>query len=168
MSPPSMTGPGVARRSGNERMFGCREPSIGRFQANRCRCPQPDYQVGRWVWLSTQNLKFRLPCRKLSPWFIGPFRIEHQSALSPTTYSSLPCIASRPHFMCLSLSQPTPHLALKSPVWNCRHLWKSMGPPSTGPPSLSNIGPGIGATEGAISRIQMLPQRIPTSGFLPS
>ncbi|KAL0192230.1 hypothetical protein M9458_010526, partial [Cirrhinus mrigala] len=36
-------------------------------QANRHWRPNPVYQPGHWVWLSTRDLRLHLPCRKLSP-----------------------------------------------------------------------------------------------------
>ncbi|KAK3526234.1 hypothetical protein QTP70_018275, partial [Hemibagrus guttatus] len=36
------------------------------------------------VWLSTQNLRLKLPCQKLSPKFIGPFEIIRQ--VNPVAY----------------------------------------------------------------------------------
>ncbi|KAK3532977.1 hypothetical protein QTP70_006212 [Hemibagrus guttatus] len=55
-----------------------------RIQADRHRRPHPAYQVGQMVWLSTRNLRLKLPCRKLSPKFIGPFEIVHQ--VNPVAY----------------------------------------------------------------------------------
>ncbi|KAK3532112.1 hypothetical protein QTP86_008400 [Hemibagrus guttatus] len=40
-----------------------------RIQADRRRHPHPSYQVGQKVWLSTRNLRLKLPCHKLSPKF---------------------------------------------------------------------------------------------------
>ncbi|KAK3554359.1 hypothetical protein QTP70_022586, partial [Hemibagrus guttatus] len=55
-----------------------------RIQADRNRRPHPAYQVGQMVWLSTRNLRLKLPCRKLSPKFIGPFKIVRQ--VNPVAY----------------------------------------------------------------------------------
>ncbi|KAK3552956.1 hypothetical protein QTP86_029636 [Hemibagrus guttatus] len=38
-----------------------------RIQADRRRRPHPSYWMGQLVWLSTRNLRLKLPCRKLSP-----------------------------------------------------------------------------------------------------
>ncbi|KAL0157255.1 hypothetical protein M9458_048501, partial [Cirrhinus mrigala] len=47
-------------------------------QANRHRRPNPPYEPGQWVWLSTRDLRLRLPCKKLSPRYVGPFQITRQ------------------------------------------------------------------------------------------
>ncbi|KAJ7997424.1 hypothetical protein DPEC_G00228830 [Dallia pectoralis] len=43
--------------------------------ADRRRSEAPVYTPGDRVWVSTRNLPVRLPCRKLGPWFVGPFKV---------------------------------------------------------------------------------------------
>ncbi|KAK3517642.1 hypothetical protein QTP70_013768 [Hemibagrus guttatus] len=54
------------------------------IQANRRRRPHPPYQPGQRVWFSTRDLKLRLPSRKLSPRYVGPFKILRQ--INEVTY----------------------------------------------------------------------------------
>ncbi|KAL0168516.1 hypothetical protein M9458_036738, partial [Cirrhinus mrigala] len=78
-------------------------------QADRRRRPNPPYEPGQWVWLSTRDLRLRLPCRKLSPRYVGPFKIIRQITpvsfrldlpaeyrISPTFHVSLLKPAGRP------------------------------------------------------------------------
>ncbi|KAL0175542.1 hypothetical protein M9458_027872, partial [Cirrhinus mrigala] len=78
-------------------------------QANRRRRVGPSYEPGQWVWLSTRDLRLRLPCKKLSPRYVGPFRIIRQITpvsfklelppeyrISPTFHMSLLKPAGRP------------------------------------------------------------------------
>uniref|UniRef100_A0A9J8BT73 Chromo domain-containing protein n=1 Tax=Cyprinus carpio carpio TaxID=630221 RepID=A0A9J8BT73_CYPCA len=51
-------------------------------QANRHR--RPAYIPGQWVWLSTKDLRLRLPCKKLSPRYVGPFKILRQ--ITPVSF----------------------------------------------------------------------------------
>ncbi|KAI2646625.1 Transposon Tf2-6 polyprotein [Labeo rohita] len=53
-------------------------------QADRHRRPHPAYTPGQWVWLSSRDLRLRLPCRKLSPRYVGPFKILRQ--ITPVSY----------------------------------------------------------------------------------
>ncbi|KAI2647808.1 Transposon Tf2-9 polyprotein [Labeo rohita] len=53
-------------------------------QANRRRRPNPPYEPGQWVWLSTRDLCLHLPCRKLNPRYVGPFKIIKQ--ITPVSF----------------------------------------------------------------------------------
>ncbi len=55
-----------------------------REQANCHRRPGPPYAPGQWVWLSTRDLRLRLPCKKLSPRYVGPFKIICQ--ITPVSF----------------------------------------------------------------------------------
>uniref|UniRef100_A0A8C1P5Q6 Integrase catalytic domain-containing protein n=1 Tax=Cyprinus carpio TaxID=7962 RepID=A0A8C1P5Q6_CYPCA len=55
-----------------------------RMTADLHRSEAPTYQPGQKVWLSTRDIRLRLPCCKLSPRFIGPFTITEQT--NPITY----------------------------------------------------------------------------------
>ncbi len=55
-----------------------------REQADRRRRANPNYRPGQWVWLSTRDLRLRLPCKKLSPRYVGPFRILRE--ITPVSF----------------------------------------------------------------------------------
>jgi hypothetical protein len=52
------------------------------------------------VWLSTRNLPLRLPCWKLGPRFLGPFKVLRR--VNEACYSFPPITALTPRSMCLS------------------------------------------------------------------
>ncbi|KAL0154784.1 hypothetical protein M9458_049047, partial [Cirrhinus mrigala] len=55
-----------------------------REQADRHRRPNPAYRPGQWVWLSTRDLRLRLPNKKLSPRYVGPFKILRE--ITPVSF----------------------------------------------------------------------------------
>ena len=84
-------------------------------QADARRGPTPQYQPGQKVRLSTRDIRLRLPCRKLSPRYIGPFTIERQ--LNEVTYR-----LNLPANYCIS---PSFHVSLLKPHTD------PLSPPST-------------------------------------
>ncbi len=48
------------------------------------RSEAPHYQPGQKVWLSTRDIRLCLPCKKLSPRYVGPFTILRQ--INPVTF----------------------------------------------------------------------------------
>ncbi|KAI2652199.1 Transposon Tf2-9 polyprotein [Labeo rohita] len=90
-------------------------------QADRRRRPHPPYEPGHWVWLSTRDLRLRLPSKKLSPRYVGPFQIIRQ--ITPVSYRlALPAEYR---------ISPTFHVSLLKPA----------GPPDGGGECLDETGP---------------------------
>ncbi len=63
-----------------------------------------------WVWLSTRDLRLRLPCKKLSPRNVGPFKILRQ--ITPVSFH-----LALPNHYCIS---PTFHVSLLKPAGGSR------------------------------------------------
>ncbi len=75
-------------------------------QADRHRRHNPEYHVGQWVWLSARDLRLHLPCRKLSPRYVGPFQITRQ--ITPVSFE-----LNLPNHYRIS---PTFHVSLLKPA----------------------------------------------------
>uniref|UniRef100_A0A8C2EGQ3 Gypsy retrotransposon integrase-like protein 1 n=1 Tax=Cyprinus carpio TaxID=7962 RepID=A0A8C2EGQ3_CYPCA len=75
--------------------------------AERRRCGGPRYRPGQWVWLSARDFHLKLPSKKLSPRFIGPFKILRQ--ITPVSFR-LALLITRSHlpFMCLFSDPQSP------------------------------------------------------------
>ncbi len=75
-------------------------------QADRHRRRNPEYHVRQWVWLSARDLRLHLPCRKLSPRYVGPFQITRQ--ITPVSFE-----LNLPNHYRIS---PTFHVSLLKPT----------------------------------------------------
>uniref|UniRef100_A0A803JWS4 Integrase catalytic domain-containing protein n=1 Tax=Xenopus tropicalis TaxID=8364 RepID=A0A803JWS4_XENTR len=81
--------------------------------ANKSRREAPQYKVGDLVWLSTKNIKLKVPSPKLGPRFIGPYPII--SIVNPSSvHLQLP-----PNFKIAN----TFHVSLLKPATNTRRLF---------------------------------------------
>lgn len=91
-------------------------------QANHHQRPSPEYAVGQWVWVSTRDLHLRLPCRKLSRRYVGPFKIIKQ--ITPVSFQTcLLFIMFLPLFMFHSLN----------PLVVREESWKELRPTTSRP-----------------------------------
>ncbi len=61
-----------------------REGMNDKMTADLRRSEAPHYQPGQKVWLSTRDIRLCLPCKKLSPRYVGPFTILRQ--INPVTF----------------------------------------------------------------------------------
>uniref|UniRef100_A0A9J7WUR7 Gypsy retrotransposon integrase-like protein 1 n=1 Tax=Cyprinus carpio carpio TaxID=630221 RepID=A0A9J7WUR7_CYPCA len=74
--------------------------------ADRRRRGGPRYRPGQWVWLSARDFRLKLPSKKLSPRFIGPFKILRQ--ITPVSFR----LALPSHYKI----SPTFHVSLFRPA----------------------------------------------------
>uniref|UniRef100_A0A8K9XKM7 Integrase catalytic domain-containing protein n=1 Tax=Oncorhynchus mykiss TaxID=8022 RepID=A0A8K9XKM7_ONCMY len=97
---------------------------------DRHRCEAPVFGPGDRVWLSTRNLPLRLPCLKLGPRFVGPFKVLRRVWV--TGYSYPPITVLTPRSMCLSSGRwcLAHSRRLKCGMF-LRPLWTSRGSRST-------------------------------------
>ncbi len=76
------------------------------MQADRHHHSNHEYTPGQWVWFSTRDLRLKLPCRKLSPRYVGPFQMIKQ--ITPVSFR----LASHANYHI----SPTFHVSLLKPA----------------------------------------------------
>ncbi|KAL0150837.1 hypothetical protein M9458_053856 [Cirrhinus mrigala] len=82
--------------------------------ADARRRAAPNYQPGDLVWLSTRDLRLRLPCHKLSPRYIAPFRFLRLINVVTFQLQLLPRYRIHPTFH-VSLLKPSSPSATEPP-----------------------------------------------------
>ncbi|CAM4517213.1 unnamed protein product [Leuciscus chuanchicus] len=116
--------------------------AVRRFQqqADAHRRATPHYTPGQLVWLSTRDIRLRLPSRKLSPRFIGPFAILRQ--VNEVTYR----LALPRHYRIA----PTFHVSLLKPYT------APLSPPSTEADAGEVPPPPVDPTDEAVYQVHAI------------
>ncbi len=105
------------------------------------RSDSPPYQPGQKVWLSTRDIRLRLPCKKLAPRYVGPFVIQSRLTHVSLLITLLSCHSQSLHPQSLDrLQNPSPadsggwsglrgqnHLGFPTPLWSAGILRRSGG-----------------------------------------
>ncbi len=120
------------------------------------RTETPAYQPGQKVWLSTWDIRMRLPCKKLSPRYVGPFTLNqadqssHLSTPASLTVQDslfLPCLTTQTISpSCFCFHRAWPDSGTPSPV-NPGGRRRLHGPRDSGLPApwwSSGISCGLG------------------------
>ncbi len=68
-------------------------------QANRHRRPNPEYTPGQWVWLSTKDLRLRLPCKNSVPGMLVHSKFLDKYLQYHSIWNCLLIIVFHPHSM---------------------------------------------------------------------
>ncbi len=93
-----------------------------------CHTTAHQYQTGDRVWLSTRDIRLRLPCKKQSPCYIGPFPIIRQ--INEVIYE-----LKLPDYYRIS---PSFHVSLLKPYTNRTHISPSAELEVPPPPEINS------------------------------
>ncbi|KAM4749075.1 glycerol-3-phosphate acyltransferase 2, mitochondrial-like [Rhinophrynus dorsalis] len=82
-----------------------RATQLYKRHADRRRGATPVFQVGDRLWLFSRNLSLQVPCKKLAPWFVGPYQVLRRN--NPVSYTlELPAGMSSYNVFHVSLLKP--------------------------------------------------------------
>ncbi len=100
-----------------------------KMTADLRRSEAPSYQPGQKFWLSTRDIRMCLPCKKLSPRYVGPFTITKQINLVTYQLQLPPQYKIHPSFHVSLLKPYHPSVSISPRVW-----------PDRGAPSSFDLG----------------------------